>query len=244
MSKIIHAYGLLASPLQVSETLAQLRVGHTLVNDTLRAKGIEHHFSTRQPAWPIVLPTIQALGRYQCNRGDQILLICDSLALLSTCNVGILKPEDMETSLRKALNYAVANPMLNWKLTRIEPTIGDYVANATTPSYLNLIQAEFYKITPYDLRKEIQALVIGCLAGIESRSKLFAKLSTSYKLDNLKTLVKDPKFGALKDAVSMFRSNGNVELTATTTGYQTFELLYVTRSSAKTQKDLVDKKKK
>lgn len=242
MSKIIHAYGLLASPLQVSAVLTQLKVGHTLFKDSLMSPGKELHFDSRQPAWPVVLPTIQAMSRYRCGADKQILMICDSLALLSTCNLRTLKPHNMEVTLKKALEYAVANPMDGWHLIRTEPSIKEYVDSATTPSYLNLIQSDLYKITPYDLRREVQALLIGCLAGMEPRAKLVAKLKSSQKLDGLLELIKDPKFMGLKEAVALFRTNGDVDTTALATGYQTFEILYVTRSASKTQKTASDKK--
>jgi len=242
MSKIIHAFGLLASPLQVSAVLTQLKVGHTLFKDSLTAPGKELHFDSRQPAWPVILPTIQAMSRYKCKAERQILMICDSMALLSTCNVRTLKPHNMEATIKKALDYAVANPMDGWTLVRQEPSIKEYVDSATTPSYLNLIQDLLYKITPYDLRREVQALLIGCLAGVATKSKLVAKLKSSYKLDNLRELVRDPKFMGLKDAVAMFRTNGDADLTALTTGYQSFEILYITRSSSKAQKTASDKK--
>ncbi len=242
MSRIIHAYGLLASPLQVSAVLTQLKVGHTVFKDSLTAPGTELHFDHRQPAWPVILPTIQAMSRYRCKANKQILMICDSLALLSTCNLRTLKPHNMEVTLKKALEYAVANPMDGWALVRREPSIKEYVDNATTPSYLNLIQSDLYKITPYDLRREVQALLIGCLAGVETKAKLVAKLKSSHKLDSLLELIKDPKFIGLRDAVALFKSNGDADATALSTGYQSFEILYVTRSANKTLKTASDKK--
>lgn len=244
MNRIIHAFGILASPVEVSAILSQLRIGHTLVSSSLRAQGRNQHLGRRQPAWPVVLPSIKALSRYTSEFEPEILFICDSQALLATCNIRILKPKDLEYGVRRALEYAVANPMASWALERKEMSISDYVNSATKPSYLNALQSEFYRITPYDLRKEVQNLVIGCLAGAESKSKLNAKLDSSHKLSALARLAKDPKFGLLKEAVAHYRASGSIEATAAATGFENFEILYIARSSEKTLRDTKTKKRK
>lgn len=233
MKKVIHAFGSLASPLQIASTLTNLRISHTLVNSDLCLRTNDFHLAKEQPAWPVILPSVHAVSKYKCDMENQILFVCDSLALLSTCNMGILRPQDIEASMRRSLEYAIANPMLGWKLVRVEPSITDYVSGATKPSYLNEVQTLLYKISNYDLRKEIQGLIIGCLAGAESRTKLAAKLASNHKLDELRILVKDPKFNLLRDAVAMHQRGSAIEVVASATGFENFEILYITRSSAK-----------
>lgn len=234
MSNIVQAFGVPSSPLEVSKIMTYLGVGHTLVTGTLRLKSKSKHLSRVQPAWPIILPSVRALERYTCKMDNQVLFICDALAFLSTCNLQIIKPQGMAENIKDALEYARLNPLEGWKLKIKEPSISDYVNNATKPSFLNDLQTQLYKITPYDLRKTTQNLIIGYLAGAEPKAKLIAKLKTSHKLDKIYELIKSPKTQALKDAVALFAKNQNIELTALETGFETFEILYLTNSSKKT----------
>jgi hypothetical protein len=230
---VIKAYGVLASPLEVAHALKLLRVSHAMVDNSLVAKSKSRHLSAEQPAWPIILPSVTFCHRYRSPYARQILFICDSLSCLKTCNVKVLDPTDLVKSMRRALEYAVENPE-DWHLVRKEPTMDDYVNAATKPSFLNHVQAAIYKITPYDLRKEVAALLIGYLAGVEARSKLMAKLDSSHKLWELKEMMKDPMSGALRQAVMQYKKEGNVELVASQHKLQTFEILYIAGSSKKT----------
>lgn len=233
MKRVLHAYGVLASPFDVSTSLADLGISHSLASNTLRSELSEKEHAEEQPAWPIILPSIKFVTRYTCDRRHQILLICDSLAQLSLTNIRILDPRDIHYSLKRALEHAVKNPFeRDWKLETTEPTFEQYVKSATKPSFLNGIQTELYKITPYDLRKQVQGLVIGYLAGVESRTKLYAKLNSSYKLDRIKELLNDPKCGQLKHAVQMYTKGGDVEVIAMETSCPTFEILYLSKSAA------------
>lgn len=242
--KIIQAFGVPSSPLQVSDILTNLHVGHTLISGTMRAINTEKHLAKEQPAWPVVLPSIAAIPKNTCKMPNQILFVCDALALLSTCNIRLIKADAIYDSIRSALLYAAANPVEDWHLERREPSIQDYVSNATKPSFLNNLQTEIYRITPYDLRKQIQAQIIGYLAGVESRTKLLAKLASSHKLTKLAELVKDPKSVALHNAVAQYKRTQAIEATALETGFETFEILYISNSSRKTIDDAAKKAKK
>lgn len=233
MKKVIHAYGVLASPLDISINLADLGISHSLISNTLRAEATEKEHSDTQPGWPIVLPSLKFLPRYQCDRRRQILFVCDSLAQLSLCNIRILDPRDMRYSLRRSLEHALANPFeKDWKLEVREPTFAEYVTSSTKPSFLNGIQTELYRITPYDLRKQVQALVIGYLAGVEPRKKLWDKLNSTYKLDRLKVVLNDPKCSQLKQAVGLYIRGGDLETISMEYSCPTFEILYLSKSAA------------
>lgn len=229
--KVIHAYGVLASPLQISVAFQGLGVSHVLIEDTLRAQPQVKDIAKRQPALPVIVPSLKVLKRHWAPYERQILYVCGSLDELKSTNIRIIK--DWRTHLASSLKYAVANEIENWELTVNEPTMEDFVHKATKPSFLNHIQAEIYKLTPYDLRKSVQALVIAYLAGVESQAKLKQKLASSYKLDRLRALMSDPTCQTLRLAVADYRKTKDEELTAKAFGVETFEIMYLFKSSAK-----------
>jgi hypothetical protein len=139
----------------------------------------------------------------------------------------------MKYSLQRSLEHALAHPFeKDWKLQVNEPTFAEYVTSSTKPSFLNGVQTEFYRITPYDLRKSVQALVIGYLAGAVSRKKLWDKLNSSHKLDRLKSVLTNPKCMQLKQAVSLYLKGGDLEIIALEYSCPTFEILYLSKSAA------------
>lgn len=230
---IIHAFGVMASPFDVSTNLTNLSISHSLIANTLTAENQEILCSKVQPSWPIILPSLKFWSRYRSKRKSQIIFICDSLAQLSLCNVRTLKPDAIRENLRKSLEYAIENPFeANWKLEVRSPTFAEYVDASTKPSFLNGVQNALYKITPYDLRKTVQALVIGYLAGTETRKNLMTKLNSTYKLDAVKALISDPKCGALKEAVTAYGKCLDVEKVAAEYDVATFEILYLSKSAA------------
>lgn len=241
-NRIIQAFGFLTSPLLLSTALRDLRVSHTLVNGTLKSLGREVDLGGKQPAWPIVLPSINAISKYRCTMNPQILLVCDAESRFKQTNIRIVKPGNIQHRLIEALEWTMFNQQSQWTLVDNEPSISDYVETATKPSLLNTMQGLFYKITPYDLRKEVQSMIIGYLAGQESRAKLMAKLTSSHKLTELATLMKDPKVVKLRDAVALYRRNGSEEKTALETGFEQFEILYISRSSEKAKANVKKKK--
>lgn len=229
---IIQAFGVLTSPLQMSQVLKTLKVGHSIIDDAVRSRSADFHYGQKQPAWPIVLPSLNLVSRYRSDYDREILFICDSNAALSTCNLKIIKgPDDFQQNIQRALMWAIANPG-NWQLTRKEPTVEEYVTSATKPSLLNDIQKFLYKITPYDLRKEVQALIIDYLAGLETKTRLMTKLNTSWKLDNLKQVMQRQRCDELRQAVLLYKKTGDEKQVAKDTGFETFELMYLNNSSA------------
>jgi hypothetical protein len=235
---ILAAYGILDySPIQVSEFLRRLRMSHTLEG------GIRHLTHTldglckEQPLWPIVVDKVKAVTKLRTQTARTVLLVCDSRAALSTTNLcSELWPEnrgpDMVEALKRSFIAANRNEC-TWSLTNDEPSTLDYVNSATKPSFVNGCQSALYRITPYALRKEVQQLMISYLAGSASYTAMHKKLASSLKLQDLSALLHLPKAKELREAVMMLR-NYSVEEVAKQTGFETFELLYISKSSAKT----------
>ena len=232
MKNLIQVYGVLASPLQLSAELSALNVSHVIIDSTLKANTRLKNMGYKQPALPVIVPSLTVFKRQRLGDERQIMFICGSLAELQCTNVRIVK--DWRKHLRKSLEYAIQNPLpSDWRLEVKEPTMEDFVHKATKPSFLNHVQAEIYKLTPYDLRKTVQALVISYLAGTESSAKLQQKLRSSFKLDRLRELMKDPKCQVLREAGADYRRIGDEEKVAKAHGVETFEIMYLFKSSSK-----------
>lgn len=232
MKNVIQAYGVLASPLQLGAEFTAVGISHIMIDASLHARPTVKDIAKKQPAWPVVIPSLVTLKRHWLEYDQQILYVCGSLDELKTTNLRIIK--DWKASLRQSLVYAVANPFAkDWALVTKEPTMEDFVHSATKPSFLNHIQAEIYKLTPYDLRKTVQAMVISYLAGIDTFGPLKLKLASSYKLDRLKALMADPQCQVLRNAVADYRKTEDEEAVAKAYGVETFEIMYLVKSSAK-----------
>jgi hypothetical protein len=234
---ILSAFGIPDySPLQVSELLKYLSMSHTLEGGYVRHLTCTvDGLCKEQPVWPIVVDRIKAIPRIRTTTDRQVLFVCDSRAALSQTNLGTeLWPEHRGIETLRTLKKVLvqSNKSKGWTLTTSEPTTLEYVESASKPSYLNLIQTLLYKLTPYALRKEVQHLVISYLAGTASYTALNKKLRSSLKLQDLSVLLNDPKAKELRAAVSLL-SSMSVEEVAKTTGFQTFEILYISRSNDK-----------
>ena len=235
---ILAAYGILDySPIQVSEFLRRLRMSHTLEGGLRHLTHTLDGLCKEQPLWPIVVDKVKAIHKLRMKTERTILLVCDSRAALSTTNVRTeLWPEHRGSDMVDALKAAMLATNKNsceWELTNNEPSTLDYVNSATKPSFVNLLQTEIYKLTPYALRKEVQQVVIAYLAGTASYTSMHKKLKSSLKLQTLAGLMHLPKAKELREAVLML-GGASVEEVAKKTGYETFELLYLSKSNAKT----------
>jgi hypothetical protein len=232
MRNVINAYGVLASPLQISAAMTALRVSHVVIDSSLRARPTVVENAAKQPAWPVIMPNIKAVGRHWLDYQQQILYVCGSLAELQSTNLRIIK--DWRTNLAASLKHAVVNPFAeDWKFSSNEMPIEDFVHVATKPSFLNHVQNEIYKLTPYDLQRTVRHLILGYLSGTESYTKLRQKLNSSFKLERLKALMADPQCAVLKSAVQDYRKSHNEELVAKAHGVETFEILYIVKASKK-----------
>jgi hypothetical protein len=228
----MQAYGVNASPLEIAAALTQLQVSHVFIGNDLRATPAVRDISAMQPAWPVIIPGIKAFRRMRLLLPNQVLYICEPRSVLDTTNLRIIK--DWKLSLALSLQHAVTHPLdPGWKFAINEMAIEEYVHIATKPSFLNHVQAEFYKITPYDLRKAVQLQIIAYLAGTETYSNLRKRLASSYKLDALKALMADPKCQTLRQAVAQYQKTGDEEQAAKDFGVEKFEILYIANSGKK-----------
>lgn len=232
MRHVLHAFGVVGSPLEISAALTQMRTSHVVIDNSLVARPSVVDLLYQQPAWPVILPNLKAFRRYSLTYERQILYVCGSLAELSATNLRVIK--DWKASLDLSLKHAVVNEFAaDWGLDIQEMPIEGYVDIATKPSFLGDVQTLLYRITPYALRKEVQELFIAYLAGIASYTKLRAKLVSSYKLDDLKKLLADPRCAELRNAVALAKKTGDVENVANQTGVEKYEIMYLLRSTAK-----------
>lgn len=238
---ILSAYGLVdVSPHELSTVLQNLRMSHTLVRGVGRTLYMTvDGMCKEQPVWPVVIDRMKAINKTPANRDRMVYFVCDARAALSTSNVSqALWPEyrglmDITTSVKQAL--MAANSLTHdWQFVCNEPTIEDYVNIATKPSFFNHVQSAMYKITPYNLRKEVNTMCVAYLAGSVSVTVLKRKLKSSHKLEVLLGLMDSQKARDLRDAVHQARSN-TVESVAKSTGFESFEILYVLRSFEKAQ---------
>lgn len=235
MKNIIHAYGVLASPLQLSAALTNLNVSHALVDNSLHANATFRDRCVRQPAWPVIVPSVAAFRRYSLNLERQIVFVCGPLAELQETNIRVIR--DWHTHLQLALKHAVVQTFdPSWILEIKEQSVEDYVSKATKESFLNHVQAELYRLTPYDLRKTVQTMIVSYLAGESKWRPLQQKLNTSYKLERLKSLMSDPQCSTLRAAIAEYRKTTLEETVAKQFGVEPFDILYVVNSAAKTKK--------
>jgi hypothetical protein len=245
--KILAAYGILDySPIQVSEFLRRLRMSHT-VEGGIRQSYTVDGLCKEQPVWPVIVDKVKAIPKVSCDRGHSVLFVCDSRAALSTTNLSIsLWPDHRSPDTLAAFKTSLVIASKNaegWDLISKEPSTLDYVNSATKPSLVNKLQTEVYKLTPYSLRKEVQQLMIAYLAGTASYSAMHKKLKSSLKLQRLAELLHLPKAKELREAVLML-GNSSVEEVAKKTGFETFELLYLSRSNSKTISESTTKSKR
>jgi hypothetical protein len=245
---ILSAYGISDySPLQVSEYLRDLRLSHTLEGGFIRHLTYTMDgLCKEQPVWPIVVDRVRAIPKLRTKTARTVLFVCDCRAALATTNIKTnLWPEHRSPSLLQDIKNSLVeahSSTEDWSLINNEPSTLDYVESATKPSFVNLLQTALYKVTPYTLRKEVQVLMISYLAGTASHTSLFKKLKTSLKLQPLAELLSLPKAKEIREAVLMM-SNLSVEEVSKKTGISTFELLYLSKSNAKTASGLKGKSK-
>lgn len=190
----------------------------------------------KQPAWPVVLDRIKAIPKVRTVKDRLIYIICDSRAALANTNASrLLWPDNESFSgvLRLALNTAhIKNE--DWVLTKSDPSIDDYVNASSKPSFLNHVQTIIYKINPYDLRKEMQPLVIMHLSGMAPAAKIRIKLKSSFKLEPLMRLLEDPQADKLRAACeTVLKHNADPYVVAKQSGVDSFDILYLVSSARK-----------
>jgi hypothetical protein len=249
---ILGATGVDLSPIQLSEALRDLNVSHTVTGYAGFRMVTTHVYGTakEQPAWPVIVDGVRSINRIPTVLGPQfmekyprlIYFVTDARAAIASTNLGHNLWEDYRNDLgltfTKALKdflWSSVESNKEWKLEVTEPSVLDYVRIASKPSFLNDVQTTIYKITPYALRKEVQSMCISYLAGGTGQHLLKHKLKSSFKLAGLLDLMSSPKAKELREAVGLLKKNTVDEVVAST-GFQSFELLYVTRSYDKERK--------
>lgn len=229
------------SPIDVSLALSKLRISHTrymAASEGIAAAKEDIKLGFSQPAWPVVMDSVDRVYRYDVPHSPQVVFICATKSVIAQTNLDVLDVSHREIALRDALSFALSNPMdTSWTLVVKDKTTDDYVNEATKPTLLNHIQTALYKISPHELKKEVQKLVIGYLAGKETKTKLFDKLKSSYKLDTLKDLMSDPQIPLYKEAVNKYRATGDMDAVVAEFGFASFEILYVINSVKKAEDD-------
>lgn len=234
-AKILQAYGITSSILKVSEQLLTLNIAHSVItknNSQINERFL--HLGLTQPAWPVLIDGLSCINKTQfADNMPIILFVCDSLSSIQLCNIQQIKSDDLKSNIKKALIYAVSNPIVGgWKLTSKEPSIEEYVNAVSKPQILNEIQTSIYKIAPYALRKEVQALVISYLANDVQQSQLKFKLQSNYKLAEILDICCSDKAINLRKAVLAFNKCGNIDLVSNEYSIASFQILYITRSFA------------
>jgi hypothetical protein len=233
---VLAAFGVVdRAPLQVSDALKELNMSHTYtwrqgvrVNST-HIDGL----ALEQPVWPIVVDSLRTLSKIKVH-GRYVFLVVDSRAALANANLsGHLWPEHQTGSFTNTLKRALIESKTAqccWELESREPSLMDYVNTATKPSQLNNIQTLLYKITPYALRKEVQALCISYIAGTTSAQSLKTKLKSNLKFAQLLELMFQEKTTKYRDACILARTVPMPQVVKDT-GYQSFEIMYVLKSA-------------
>jgi len=235
---VLAAFGIVdRSPLEVSDALKTLNMSHTYA----WRQGVRYNTTTidglanEQPVWPIVVDSLRTLSKLKVD-GRYVFLVVDSRAALANTNLdGTLWPERQSGSfvhcLRKALITSKTAKAV-WNLEAREPSLMDYVNTATKPSQLNKYQTLTCKITPYSLRKEVQALCISYLAGSASIKALKTKLRSNLKFAPLLEFMLDDKTRVYRDAINMLKTTP-MDRVVKDTGIQSFDLLFIMNSNKK-----------
>lgn len=218
----------LYSPWDISNSLKHLNISHAVVTSAVKGAGrrvVRYHSGKEQPRWvqvsntPLVHP-------------DAVNFISLSFSELNTTNFPRFPPEGIDDGLRAMLCSTLR---VVPKVEQYSPM--DYVNMVAKPSLLNFIQTEMYKINPYALRKETQAMILQYF-----NSQVTVKVMTTFLQKSLRqaTLVPLILEGIpLRDAVARLKTE-TLEEVARTSGYSTFELLYL----SKVRKEPTVKKRK
>lgn len=224
------------APMQLSEILRSLKLSHSYVCKTgVRYSEFEFDgISKTQPVWPVIVDRVHIIPKVKVERSPLVYLVTDARAALSTTNIDrSLWPENRVQEFSLVLKeklIAAHKENLSWEFVSKDPSILDYVNVATKPSFLNDLQTEFYRISNYAQRKEIQVACIAYFGGFLSFSKLRTQLKANLKFQELLRLMESPKAKELQAAVAQLRFK-TVDQVAKDTGFETFELSYILKSS-------------
>lgn len=200
------------SVFDISDGLRRLKVSHSVVNRG-RIKHVDLGFKQKLPV---------RVGN-DVNSWDpkSVNFIVSSMAEISLTNFPRLGTGDVQEDLSTALNSGPS-------VIPCVKTMGmhDYVNWLAKPSILNKIQTEVYKIQPYSLRKQTQALVLDFFNSRISVKRMLASLQDNMKHDGLASCIPDAVY--LRDAVARLQTEDLTKVSLET-GVPTFELLYLSK---------------
>lgn len=229
MPRIVKAWAVTHySPLQVSQALRRLNISHSVVGqapdrrmNVMRIDGL----ASEQPSWPVIYHSVADCRRLMLPERRQVHLVCDSIAALSMTNLTTWawtgKPEkDMQRILPK-------RDPVPFVLQVQEKTYMDFVAAASKPSFLRLLQTAFYKITPYADQKAIRIASLSFLAGSINKKALQRVLSITLKSEKVQELLASETAVKLMDAVQRARQSGDIEEAAEHFDIEAFEVRYI-----------------
>ena len=204
---------------QLSDALTQLRVSHS-IKEGARSPARVIDCKKAQPKWVHLTTNVKNFRRTSVN------FITASHAELSYTNFPRLPTsDDFLEVLKYALQYPVSVVPEVKQLTNL-----DYVELVAKPSLLNNIQTLVYKIQPYALRKEVQKLILQYFNSQISLRGVEHNLKRSFKTVGLIPYLREGV--GLKTAVARLKAE-TVEAVAADTGFETFELLYLSKERKK-----------
>jgi len=238
----LFAFGIIdCSPIEFSDLLRNLNMSHTLCWRT----GLKYEsydvdgLCIEQPVWPVLIDKVKTIDKVHLEKDRLVYFVFDSASELSYCNIskGLWKEalgiETFEERVKAALQFS-ANQEDNWVLKKSEPALSEYINQASKASVLQEVLALFYKINPYELRKQIQTLCISYLAGKGSITALKRELKKSMKLEDLYQIMTSEKIQEFRNAVQQL-SHNTVDEVAEKTGFETFDLRYIQKSFDKSK---------
>lgn len=201
------------SPMEISEALRKLKVSHVL---STGRRELVFDSKRKQPSPVRIASDLNDVSLTSIN------FIVASIAELNLTNYKMLPRIELTEALKTALqDKSTIKP----KVRVLSPI--DYVEQVARPSLLNKVQTEIYKIQPYALRKQTNAIVLSYLNSKISKKKLRKLLADNLKHEALLPLLLSAD--SLRDAVAEVAKGQAVEQVAEASGHPTFELLYLSK---------------
>lgn len=214
---------------ELADTLDRLNVSYSVKHagkETIVNNGHS------QPKWVHLSSDLKSIKKNSVN------FISSSYAELSLTNYPLFghQPNLYEHMKKMLVNPAGLEELIVRKMAAM-----DYVNSIAKPSLLNKIQTVIYKIQPYSLRKETQALVLDYFCSRISERKMLHTLRRSFKTAGLIPLIEQGS--KMRNAVAQLGSS-TVEIISEQTGIPTFELLYLSKQRKKPEEDAKNKHKR
>lgn len=201
---------------ELSNALSNLQVSHSFRVTNLTDPTVVNR-GKPQPMWVHVTPNIADVQEGSVN------FISAAYAVIGMSNIPTF-PDPDQYNLELALKVMLESRRPPTKISVNEPRALDYVAMVSKPSLLNEIQTLIYKIQPYSLRKETQAMVLRFFQGKISRNAIVYFLRKSFKTAELISPIE--RGSTLREAVAASKVE-SVEAVAKRTGISTFDLIYL-----------------